>query len=73
MGLAAAVMLTLSAAASTSTHPAARVVPKPYLQMPYTVDGKSPALLSQTGAFKDTRKLVPADGLIPYNLVVSFW
>jgi uncharacterized repeat protein (TIGR03806 family) len=73
MGLAAAVMLTLSAAASTSTHPAARVVPKPYLQMPHTVDGKIPALLSQTGAFKDTRNLVPADGLIPYDLVVSFW
>jgi uncharacterized repeat protein (TIGR03806 family) len=30
-------------------------------------------LLSQTGAFKDTRNLVPSDGLIPYDLVVSFW
>jgi uncharacterized repeat protein (TIGR03806 family) len=66
-------MLTLSAAASTSTESAARVVPKPYLLMPHTADGKIPALLSQTGAFKDTRNLVPADGLIPYDLVVSFW
>jgi uncharacterized repeat protein (TIGR03806 family) len=32
-----------------------------------------PALLSQTGVFKDTRNLVPSDGLIPYSLVVSFW
>ncbi len=64
-------MLTLSAAASTG--PAARIAPKPYLLMPHTAAGNMPALLSQTGAFKDTRNLVPADGLIPYNLVVSFW
>src|SRR5882762_7753650 len=50
-----------------------RVVPKPYLRMPQTAAGKIPALLSQTGVFKDTRNLVPGDGLIPYDLVVSFW
>jgi uncharacterized repeat protein (TIGR03806 family) len=78
---AAAVMLTLSAAALllwgvriAGAEPAAsRIVPKPYLLMPQTADGKIPAHLSQTGAFKDTRNLVPADGLIPYDLVVSFW
>ena len=32
-----------------------------------------PALLSQTGVFKDTPHLVPGDGLIPYDLIVSFW
>jgi uncharacterized repeat protein (TIGR03806 family) len=52
---------------------ASRVVPKPYLRMPRTADGKIPTLLSQTGVFKDTRNLVPGDGLIPYDLVVSFW
>jgi uncharacterized repeat protein (TIGR03806 family) len=41
--------------------------------MPQTADGKIPALLSQTGVFKDTRNLVPVDGLIPYDLVVTFW
>ena len=77
---AAAVMLTLFAALllvcgvrNASAAPAPRVVPKPYLLMPHIADGKIPALLSQTGVFKDTRNLVPSDGLIPYDLVVSFW
>lgn len=52
---------------------ASRTVPEPYLRMPQRADGKIPALLSQTGVFKDTRNLVPADGLIPYDLVVAFW
>ncbi|MEO8306837.1 MAG: chitobiase/beta-hexosaminidase C-terminal domain-containing protein [Pseudomonadota bacterium] len=32
-----------------------------------------PALLSQTGAFTDVRKLAPAPGLFPYELLISFW
>jgi uncharacterized repeat protein (TIGR03806 family) len=44
-----------------------------YLNMPHLGSGTMPPLLSQTGAFKDTRNLVPADGLIPYDLVVAFW
>jgi hypothetical protein len=72
-------MLTLLAATLlggvpiASAGPASRVVPKPYLLMPHTATGNIPALLSQTGVFKDTRNLVPTDGLIPYDLVVSFW
>ena len=58
---------------STAYGIASRVVPKPYLHMPQNADGKMPALLSQTGVFKDTRNLAPSDGLIPYDLVVSFW
>jgi len=50
-----------------------RTAPKPYLHMPQDAAGKPPALLSQTGVFKDTRNLVVADGLIPYDLVVAFW
>jgi uncharacterized repeat protein (TIGR03806 family) len=50
-----------------------RSAPKPYLLMPHSARGKIPALLSQTGVFKDTRNLVPSDGLIPYELVVAFW
>jgi uncharacterized repeat protein (TIGR03806 family) len=50
-----------------------RVAPKAYLRMPHTAAGKMPALLSQTGAFKDVRRLVTADGLIPYDLIVAFW
>ena len=43
------------------------------LLMPEREDGALPALLSQTGAFKDTARLTPADGLIPYDLNVPFW
>jgi uncharacterized repeat protein (TIGR03806 family) len=50
-----------------------RVVPAAYLRMPHRSDGAIPSLLSQTGAYKDTRNLVPADGLLPYDLAVAFW
>jgi uncharacterized repeat protein (TIGR03806 family) len=41
--------------------------------MPRLANGKFPPLLSQTGAFDDVRNLIPATGLIPYDLVVAFW
>jgi uncharacterized repeat protein (TIGR03806 family) len=41
--------------------------------MPRGADGNFPALLSRTGAFADTRNLIPAGGLIPYDIVVAFW
>lgn len=44
-----------------------------YLLVPAHPDGGFPRLLSQTGAFKDTRNLVTGNGLIPYDLVVPFW
>ncbi len=50
-----------------------RVVPPAYLRLPHRAGGKIPPLLSQTGAFKDVRNLLPADGLIPYDLIVPFW
>jgi uncharacterized repeat protein (TIGR03806 family) len=50
-----------------------RIAAHPYLNMPATADGKIPRLLSQTGAFKDTRNLIPSDALIPYDLCVAFW
>jgi uncharacterized repeat protein (TIGR03806 family) len=52
---------------------AARVAPRPYLNMPERANGKIPALLSQTGAFSDLRRLIAAPGLIPYDLIVRFW
>ena len=51
----------------------ARVAPEAYLHMPHLAVGKIPPLLSQTGAFSDTRNLVPGAGLIPYDIVVPFW
>ena len=50
-----------------------RHAPPAYLHMPHRADGKMPTLLSQTGAFRDVRHLVPAKGLIPYDLIVAFW
>jgi uncharacterized repeat protein (TIGR03806 family) len=50
-----------------------RIATRPFLNMPETVDGPLPPLLSQTGAFADVRTLTPARGLLPYDLVISFW
>jgi uncharacterized repeat protein (TIGR03806 family) len=58
------------------SHPyglASRIAPTPYLHMPHSADGKMPPLLSQTGAFSDTRGLLPGRGLIAYDLVEAFW
>jgi uncharacterized repeat protein (TIGR03806 family) len=41
--------------------------------MPERADGVLPRLLSQTGAFLDTRTHAPAAALIPYELIVPFW
>lgn len=58
---------------SASGAPTARVTPKTFLNMPESVAGALPPLLSQTGAFANVRTLTPAPGLIPYDLVVPFW
>lgn len=50
-----------------------RITTKPYLQMPPLASGNIPPLLSQTGVFSNTRKLIPSEGLIPYDLIVAFW
>ncbi len=46
---------------------------KPYLLMPSHADGVLPKLLSETGAFRDTARGVPAEAMIPYDLIVPFW
>ncbi len=48
-----------------------RVAPKAYLRMPQTADGKMPALLSQTGVYKDTRNLGTERRPDSVRLVVS--
>jgi uncharacterized repeat protein (TIGR03806 family) len=50
-----------------------RAAPRAYLNMPPLASGPLPRLLSQTGAFTDTAHLVPAPGLVPYDLIVPFW
>jgi uncharacterized repeat protein (TIGR03806 family) len=73
-----ALVLGVTRLASASTHAhaygiLARQTPHAWLHMPPRSDGPVPKLLSQTGAFVDTPNLVPAAGLIPYELVVPFW
>lgn len=74
----AAVLLaiTIRCPAAQSSQPYGidkRTPAKAYLNMPERGDGVLPLLLSQTGAFADTPNLVPAPGLVPYDLIVPFW
>jgi uncharacterized repeat protein (TIGR03806 family) len=50
-----------------------RVEPLRCLKMPALAAGAIPKRLSQTGAFSDTARMTPSNGLIPYDLVVAFW
>ncbi|MBC8097384.1 MAG: chitobiase/beta-hexosaminidase C-terminal domain-containing protein [Akkermansiaceae bacterium] len=50
-----------------------RTETKPWLLLPRNAEGSLPPVLSQTGAFRDVRRLELSEGLIPYDLVVPFW
>ena len=63
----------LNLAPTSGPAPASRGTTKAYLRLPSSESGAMPPLLSQTGAFKDTARLVPNDGLLPYELNYSFW
>lgn len=80
--LTAGLALALAAAAISCSQPAPRSLPygltsrietPAYLNMPPLAVGKIPLLLSETGVFSDTARLIPSAGLIPYELIVSFW
>jgi uncharacterized repeat protein (TIGR03806 family) len=74
LGLMAAAPFSQSVAAPAGAYGiSTRTAPRPYLNMPPLASGPLPRLLSQTGAFTDTARLIPAPGLIPYDLIVPFW
>jgi uncharacterized repeat protein (TIGR03806 family) len=50
-----------------------RIVTKAYLNLPDVSTGQAPRRLSETGAFAEVRTLTVTNGLIPYELAVSFW
>ena len=50
-----------------------RPLAKAYLGMPAHAEDRIPARISETGLFKDVRRMLPVDELIPYDLVVPFW
>jgi uncharacterized repeat protein (TIGR03806 family) len=66
------VMIGVACSGHASDKPT-RVIPPAWLRMPPRAGGHIPKRLSQTGAFADTAKLIPAPGLIPYDLAVPFW
>ena len=71
--VAGAVLLAFRLAAAASFGVETRPLARPYLNMPKTETGSFPPLLSQTGAFQDAARLVPADCLIPYQLNFPFF
>src|SRR5579862_9742114 len=71
--MAGSVALAVWSLAAQTSPDASRHAPAAYLRLPDRPDGPWPALLSQTGAFQDTRRLIASDGLIPYDLNISFW
>jgi hypothetical protein len=50
-----------------------RVAVSPFLNMPQTINGALPPLLSQTGVFSNTPSMIPTNGLIPYNPNTPLW
>src|SRR5690242_9690383 len=50
-----------------------RPLAKPYLHLPEQAEGKMPYLLSETGAFQETKSLKPSEALIPFDINVPFW
>jgi uncharacterized repeat protein (TIGR03806 family) len=71
--VAAQVSRADSPSGAAATGISSYLAPRAYLHMPAQIDGPLPLLLSQTGAFVDTARLVPNPGLIPYDLIVPFW
>jgi uncharacterized repeat protein (TIGR03806 family) len=69
-GLAA---ITVTQAATAPYGLTNRATAPPFLNMPSTIAGSLPALLSQTGAFTNTATLAPAAALIPYTVNVPLW
>jgi uncharacterized repeat protein (TIGR03806 family) len=74
--IAIALLLVACLAAQNASTPYglnSRIKSKAYLQLPPRKNGVFPPLLSQTGAFRDTRNLIPSESLIPYDVIVPFW
>lgn len=73
IALCSALLLLSSCTRNASYGLTTRIDAPRFLQMPALADGKMPALLSQTGVFRDTPHRIPNAALIPYDLNVTFW
>jgi uncharacterized repeat protein (TIGR03806 family) len=72
-GTSAPVSITVSAGTGQSYGLSGRVPLAPFLNMPPTINGTLPPLLSQTGAFTNTATMGALAGLIPYDVNVPLW
>jgi uncharacterized repeat protein (TIGR03806 family) len=75
-GLAATsapVNITVSGGTGQPYGLAARLAVAPFLNMPPSINGAVPGLLSQTGVFTNTPTMNPLNALIPYDVNVPLW
>jgi uncharacterized repeat protein (TIGR03806 family) len=69
----APVNITVTAGTGQPYGIGSRLPVAPFLNMPPTIDGTLPALLSQTGVFTNTPTMSPLNALIPYDVNVPLW
>src|SRR5207245_980345 len=72
-GTSAPVSITVGAGSVSPYGAPTRAPVSAFLNMPATINGSLPPVLSQAGAFTDLVNMVPATGLIPYNVNVPLW
>ena len=72
-GTSAPVNITVTAGSGQPYGLSSRSTVSPFLNMPPTINGSLPAMLSQAGVFTDTATMAPVSGLIPYDVNVPLW
>ncbi|MDB6110921.1 MAG: hypothetical protein JWR69_2671 [Pedosphaera sp.] len=72
-GTSAPVNITVTAGSGLPYGLTSRAAVTPFLNMPATVNGSLPTLLSQTGVFTNTPAMGVTGGLIPYNPISPLW
>jgi hypothetical protein len=72
-GTSAPVNLTVNPGSGQPYGLTTRGTVPPFFNMPPTINGALPPLLSQTGVFSNTPSMSPASGLIPYNPNSPLW
>lgn len=71
--MSAPATIAIAPATSTAYGLTNRLPMPPFLNMPATMSGTMPLLLSQSGAFSDTPTLAPATGMLPYVVNTPMW
>jgi uncharacterized repeat protein (TIGR03806 family) len=72
-GTSAPVSITVTAGTGQPYGLASRFPVSPFLNMPTSILGGVPALLSQTGSFTNTASMGVLNALIPYDVNVPLW